>query len=115
VSDELLDSENSSRDVWADSAYLSQETIERLKEDRYREHFQRKGTRRRKLSKCEQQGNRTRSGIRSRIEHVFGILAQWAGNLILRGIGIAGATSKTGLRNLAFNLDQFGTLCVRHS
>jgi IS5 family transposase len=63
VFDELLDPSNTSRDVWADSAYRSQETIERLKKNRYREHIQRKGTRSRKLSKWEQQGNRTRSRI----------------------------------------------------
>ena len=114
VFDQLLDPGNTSRDVWADSAYRSQETIERLKENRYREHLQRKGTRSRKLSKWEQQGNRTRSRIRSRVEHIFGVQAQRAGNMILRGIGIVRATGKIGLRNLAYNLDRYGTLCVVH-
>ena len=114
VFEELLAPDNSSRDVWADSAYRSQERIELLKKNRYREHIQRKGTRRRKLSKWEQQGNRTRSRIRSRVEHIFGVQAQRAGNLILRGIGIIRAAGKIGLRNLAFNLDRYGTLCVVH-
>jgi hypothetical protein len=56
--DELLDPENSSRDVWADSTCLFQETIECLKEDRYREHLQRKGIRRRKLSIIARRGGR---------------------------------------------------------
>lgn len=114
VFDELLDPGNTSRDVWADSAYRSQETIERLSKNRYREHLQRKGTRSYKLSKWEHQGNRTRSRIRSRVEHIFGVQAQRAGNLILRAIGIIRAAGKIGLRNLVYNLDRYGTLCVVH-
>jgi len=110
VFDELLDPSNTSRDVWADSAYRSKAAIERLKKNGYREHLQRKGTRTRTLSKREQQGNRTRSRIRSRVEHIFGVQAQRAGNLLLRGIGIVRAAGKIGLRNLAYNLDRYGTL-----
>jgi IS5 family transposase len=110
VFEELLDPNNSSKDVWADSAYRSQEAIKSLKEQGYREHLQRKGSRSRKLTKWEQQGNRTRSKIRSRVEHIFGVQAQRAGNMLLRGIGIVRSRSKIGLRNLAYNLDRYGTL-----
>ena len=114
VFEELLDPQNTSKDVWADSAYRSQDTIENLAENGYREHIQRKGSRNCKLSKREQQGNRTRSKIRSRVEHIFGVQAQRAGNLILRSIGIIRSGAKIGLRNLAYNLDRYGTLCVDH-
>ena len=112
VFDELLDADNSSRDVWADSAYRSQERVDDLRDNGYREHLQRKGCRNRKLTAREQQGNRTRSKTRSRIEHVFGVQVQRAGNMILRGVGILRATVKIGLRNLAYNLDRYGTLCL---
>ena len=115
VFDELLDSGNTSRDAWADSAYRSKERIIELQEIGYREHLQRKGSRNRKLTTWEQQGNRTRSKIRSRVEHIFGIQAQRAGNMILRGIGIIRAATKIGFRNLAYNLDRYGTLCTVHS
>jgi len=114
VFDELLDSGNTSRDVWADSAYRSKERVTELQETGYREHLQRKGSRNRKLTAWEQQGNRTRSKIRSRVEHIFGVQAQRAGNMILRGIGIIRAGTKIGLRNLAYNLDRYGTLCSVH-
>lgn len=114
VFDELLDSGNTSRDVWADSAYRSKERITELQETGYREHLQRKGSRNRKLTAWEQQGNRTRSKIRSRVEHIFGVQAQRAGNMILRGIGVIRAGTKIGLRNLAYNLDRYGTLCSVH-
>lgn len=114
VFDELLAAGNTSRDVWADSAYRSKERIAELQERGYREHLQRKGSRVRKLTAWEQQGNRTRSKIRSRIEHIFGVQTQRAGNMILRGIGIIRAATKIGFRNLAYNLDRYGTLCTIH-
>ena len=50
VFEELLDGNNSSKDVWADSAYGSAEKRETLKEDGYRSHIQRKGCRYLKLT-----------------------------------------------------------------
>jgi len=58
----------------------------------------------------EQQGNRTRSKIRSRVEHIFGVQAQTAGNLILWCIGLIRAEVKIGLRNFAFNMMRYKTL-----
>ena len=106
----LLDGKNSSRDVWADSAYRSEEKLKELEKLGFREHIQRKGSRNRKLTQRELKGNHTRSKIRSRVEHIFGIQAKRAGNLILRCIGIVRARAKIGLRNLAYNIDRYATL-----
>jgi IS5 family transposase len=110
VFEDLLDENNSSRDVWADSAYRSEEKLEELKKRKYREHLQRKGCRHKKLTDREAQGNRTRSRIRSRVEHVFGAQAKRAGNLIVRAIGLIRVKAKVGLRNLAYNLDRYCVL-----
>jgi IS5 family transposase len=107
---ELLDETNTSRDVWADSAYRSETNRAELKRRGYREHLQRKGCRYRKLTDWEKQGNRTRSRVRCRIEHVFGIQAQMAGTLLLRTIGQARAEVKIGLRNLAYNIHRLSRL-----
>jgi IS5 family transposase len=107
---DLLHEGNRSKDVYGDSAYRSEEILEMLKGQGYREHLQRKGYRHRKLTDWEKQGNHTRSKIRSRIEHVFGVQAMMAGDLILRTIGIARARVKIGLRNLAYNMFRFHTL-----
>ena len=107
---EQLLSDNTSKDIWADSAYRSEERLERLAEDGFREHSQRKGNRNRPLTAREQEGNRTCSRIRSRIEHIFGVQAHRAGNLLLRTVGIARARTKIGLRNLAYNIDRIGML-----
>lgn len=108
----LLDPQNSSRDVWADSAYRSREKLAALSEGGFREHLQRKGCRHRKLTEREKRGNHTRSKIRSRIEHVFGVQTQRAGTLILRSIGRIRAQAKIGLRNLAYNLDRYAMLTI---
>jgi IS5 family transposase len=110
VFEELLDEDNRSRDVWADSAYRSEEKLRELKRRKYREHLQRKGCRHKQLTDRETRGNRTRSRIRSRVEHVFGVQAMRAGDLILRTIGLIRAKAKIGLRNLAYNLDRFCVL-----
>lgn len=107
VFEELLDEDNSSRDVWADSAYRSQQTLDTLEQEGFREHLQRKGCRHKKLTEREKRGNPTRSKVRSRVEHIFGVQAQRAGSLILRAIGLTRATAKIGLRNLASNIDRF--------
>lgn len=107
---ELLCEDNRSKDVYADSAYRSEESLEMLREQGYREHLQRKGCRHRKLTNWEKRGNHTRSKIRSRIEHVFGVQAMIAGDLLLRTIGIARAWVKIGLRNLAYNMYRFQSL-----
>jgi IS5 family transposase len=110
VFEDLLDEDNSSRDVWADSAYRSEEKLQQLKTRKYREHLQRKGCRHKKLTDRETQGNRTRSRIRSRVEHIFGVQAKRAGSLIVRVIGLVRVKAKVGLRNLAYNLDRYCVL-----
>lgn len=112
VFEELLDETNTSRDVWADSAYRSQETLDKLGQNGFREHLQRKGSRNKKLTEREKRGNTTRSKIRSRVEHIFGVQSQRAGCLIMRAIGMTRAAAKIGLRNLAYNIDRFSLLAT---
>ena len=107
---EQILSENTSKDIWADSAYRSAERLERLCADGFREHIHRKGSRNHPLTPREQEGNKTKSRIRSRIEHVFGVQVQRAGHLLLRTVGIIRARAKIGLRNLAYNIDRMGML-----
>jgi len=104
---ELLDPENSGKDVYADSAYNSKKHVKELESQGYQPRLQRKDCRELKLTEEEKQENRTYSKTRCRIEHVFGAQCQRAGNLILRTIGLARAKVKIGLRNLAYNMDRF--------
>lgn len=110
VFDDLLDDSNTNRDVFADSAYRSKDRLKELSQKGFRERIQRKGCRHKKLTEREMRGNHTRSKTRCRIEHVFGVQAMMAGDLILRTIGIIRAKAKIGLRNLAYNMFRYKTL-----
>lgn len=103
---ELVDPNNSSSDVWADSAYQSAAIVDELKAAGYRPHIQRKGKRGHPLCTHQQKGNHTRSKTRSRVEHIFGIQLQMAGDLTVRTIGLMRAKVKIGLRNLAYNMNR---------
>ncbi len=112
VFEEILDKNNTSKDVFADSAYRSKESLKEFENLGFHEHLQRKGCKNKKLNNWEKQGNHTRSKIRSRIEHVFGVQAQRAKTLIIRTIGIIRADIKIGLRNLAYNMQRYSILAV---
>ncbi|MFU8779163.1 MAG: IS5 family transposase [Roseovarius sp.] len=102
--DDILDETNTASDVWADSAYRSAETEEKLADRGLRSRIHRKAHRNRPLSKREQQGNTTRSKIRARVEHVFGAQVNDMGGTLVRSIGIARAKARIGLKNLAYNM-----------
>ena len=112
VFSELLDPRNTSRDVWADSAYRSEESLHELQEQGFRAHIQRKGCRHKKLTAREQQGNRSRARIRCRIEHVFGVMAMRTGSTVMRGIGAVRIRAKIGLRNIAYNMTRYAMLAA---
>lgn len=107
VFEELLDENNSSRNVFADSAYSKAEKRQALAGQGFRCHVQRKGYRYKKLTKNQNRINHMRAKIRCRVEHIFGVQAKRAGSLLLRTIGLMRAKCKIGLRNLAYNIDRY--------
>ena len=104
VLEAVLDADNTASDVWADSAYRSDEAEEKLAGRGLRSRIHRRAHRNRPLSQREQQGNRTRSKVRARVEHVFGALANDMGGTLVRSIGIVRARARIGLKNLAYNM-----------
>lgn len=105
--DEVLDPGNTASGVWADSAYRSKESEEKLSERGLKSHVCRRGARGKPLSERAQAANRARSKVRSRVEHVFGDQATAMGGKIVRTIGIARAKVKIGMQNLAYNMRRF--------
>jgi len=102
--DDVLDADNTASDVWADSAYRSAEIEGKLEARGLKSRIHRKAHRNRPLTEREKQGNRTRSTVRARVEHVFGAQSNDMGGTLLRCIGIARATARIGLKNLAYNM-----------
>jgi IS5 family transposase len=106
---ELL-SKNTSREVWADSAYSSTQAEKALAEADYRSHVHRKGSRNHPLSKRSEQANKKKSKTRVRVEHVFGSMENEQGGMFVRVIGLVRATAKVGLMNLAYNMRRLVSL-----
>ena len=113
VIDDLLNPDNSSADVYGDSAYRSAAIAQRLEAQGYRDRIHRKAVRGRALSDRSRRANKRKSRTRARVEHVFGRQAQFAchlGTTLLRCIGIRRAEAELGLRNLVYNLDRYARL-----
>jgi transposase, IS5 family len=106
----LLSQDNTSRDVFADSAYRSAEIEAKLKARGFHSRIHRRGHRDHPLSNAQTRANRAKSSIRARIEHVFGAQQSSAGGRIVRTIGIVRARAKIGLQNLAYNMRRLMTL-----
>src|SRR5712671_4060398 len=102
--DGLLNKDNRSRDVYADSAYRSAEIEAKLKARGFRSRIHRRGSRNHPLSEAQQEANRRKSKIRARVEHIFGAQENTPGGRIVRTIGIVRARAKIGLQNLAYNI-----------
>jgi len=104
--DDLIDANNTSSDFWADSAYRSAETEDRLEKKGYRSHIHHKGKRNKPLTARQIKANKTRSKVRVRVEHVFGFQARSMGGKFIRTIGLTRAAVKIGMMNLVYNMSR---------
>ena len=102
--DELLSRGNTLRDVYADSAYRSAETEQKLRARGFRSRIHKRGRRNRPLTEAQGRANHRKSKVRARIEHVFGAQENAPGGRLVRTIGIVRAKVKIGLQNLAYNI-----------
>ncbi|MCX4025333.1 IS5 family transposase [Spartinivicinus marinus] len=71
--------ENTSSDVWADSAYQSENTEISLAAMGMRSHVHKKGKKNKPLSEHSKKANTRRSRVRARVEHVFGSMTNEQG------------------------------------
>jgi IS5 family transposase len=103
VVEDILDPDNTASSVWADSAYRSAEIEAKLQERGLKSRIHRKGRRGKPLNEREKRGNKTRSKVRARVEHVFGGQSNDMGGTLVRSIGLVRAKARIGLKNLAYN------------
>ena len=80
--DKVFDTSNTSRDVYADRGYPSEEREAWLKPNGFRNQIQRKGKCNKALSACKQRRNQRIARTRARVEHVFTMIEQMGGKLI---------------------------------
>jgi IS5 family transposase len=88
--------------IYADSGYVGEEVQECIPE----------GVKKRNkpLTKTQERNNKTKSSIRVRVEHVFGMMTNTMKGILIRSIGIARACFNIGLMNLVYNLSRYAYL-----
>jgi len=108
--DDLLNAANTSKVVYADSAYRSAEIEEQLKVRGFMNCIHERAWRNHPLSQDQIVTNRAKSRVRARVEHVFGAQQNAPGGRIVRTIGMVRARAKIGLANLVYNIRRLVTL-----
>ena len=103
----VLDPDNRGDEIWADSAYRSQNVeagldalghLSQIHERAYRDH---------PLSEEQLASNREKSKTRAKVEHVFGAWVMTMGGKLVRAIGIERVRAQLGLKNLLYNLMRY--------
>lgn len=99
----LIQTANTARDVWADSAYRSAENERWLGDHGMTSRVHRKKPRGRPMPPCTSCSNGRKSAVRSKVEHVFAQQKARMG-LTIRTIGLARAKAAITLANIAYNM-----------
>lgn len=100
---DVVTSDNTASDVWADTAYRSQANEAWLKRQSRVSRIHRKKPRGKPMPERTARANAAKSKIRARVEHVFARQKDQMG-LFIRTIGIKRAEAKITLANLAYNM-----------
>jgi IS5 family transposase len=99
----LVSKTNTASDVWADTAYRSKANERHLAINGLRSQIHRKKPPGRPMPANVARANGAKSKVRVAVEHVFAHQKGPMG-LVVRTIGLARATVKIGLANIAYNM-----------
>jgi len=98
------------QEAFADSAYVGDKIDTELRKRGYVPFICEKGYRNKPLTEAQKSLNRLKSGVRCRVEHIFGAQKMRMGNEILRSIGLSRAKFWIGMRNLMYNMSRLVSL-----
>lgn len=101
----LVSRENTSSDVWADSAYRSRWNEKWLADRMLTSRIHRRKPTGKPMPRATARANARKSSIRAVVEHVFAHQKNKFG-LFIRTIGLARAEAKLTLANLAYNMNR---------
>ena len=104
---EVLDIENPSDKIWADSAYRSEDIEWTLEKIGFESEINERAYRNHPLSEEQKDNNREKSKVRARVEHVFGDWVTSMGGKLVRSIGKVRAEANIGLKNLMYNIKRY--------
>ena len=108
----LIARSNTSRSVWADSAYRSAENEAWLEAQGMVSCIHRRKPRGRPMPKRTRRANAAKSAVRSKVEHVFAQQKARMG-ITIRTIGLARARATITLANLVYNMTRWRWLDSR--
>jgi len=98
------------QEAFGDSAYVGEDTESELLRRGYLPMICEKGYRNKPLTEEQKTMNRTKSKIRCRVEHIFGMMKVRCRDELLRSIGLERAAFWIGVRNLVYNFSRFVSL-----
>ena len=103
----VLDQDNESDKIWADSAYRNEALESGLEILGYDSQIHERGYREHPLTEEQKEMNRGKSKVRAKVEHVFGGYVMNLGGKLVRCIGIERVRAQLGLKDLAYNLRRY--------
>lgn len=110
---QLLDEDNQSDAIWADSAYCFEAIESTLELLSFDSQIHERAYRNAPLSDEQKQANRVKSKPRAKVEHVFGAWVMQMGGKLVRSIGLVRVKTDLGLKNLTYNLMRYTFLQSR--
>jgi IS5 family transposase len=101
---QLLDLKDKGQPLYADSAYSGEQTEGMVGKAEMINQIHLKGYRNNPLTEAQKEGNRKKSKVRARVEHIFGFVENTMKGSLIRTIGMARAKMNIGLTNLTYNI-----------
>lgn len=102
--EQLLTEKDEGQPLYADSAYTGEDQEAVYKKKKVINKINEKGYRNKPLTEEQKAGNKEKSRIRARVEHLFGFVENSMNGSFIRTIGIARAKAKIGMMNLSYNI-----------
>lgn len=101
---DLLDETDAQQDLYADSAYTGEKQEATIENAEMTNKVCEKGYKNAPLTDEQKDNNKTKSRIRSRVEHIFGFIEMSMNGMYLLQIGEKRIKAAIGLMNLTYNM-----------
>lgn len=107
VAKEILNTANTNKTAWGDSAYDTEEIRNYLFEKGVKVRIQRQSRSTYRITKRQARANKAWSLVRRKVEHVFGYQVNTMKANYIRSIGLRRAKATIGLNNLVHNIMRY--------
>lgn len=104
VLDKLLDINDIGQELYADSAYTGPKQEEVVNKNKMINKVCEKGHKNNPLTKEQEEGNKTKSRSRARVEHIYGFMETAMNGMYLYAVGKKRIEGIIGLMNLTYNM-----------